>query len=231
MKKYALLFSISLVFFLIGNLPASLFASSIQSPYLLEGSVWQGHTNNPKFGKIDWSFSPLALFQAKLGWYMHIEQETHALVFDLSIDTSKQLQFSDITGTLSSATLKKFKLLPDNISNIASFEVKIDEFDIDWNANNLDARPDSLQGLVQVKKLNVLGELLGDYQLRIDSENEQLNGVVTDKDAQIKANLNITLSPDNKLNIQGDIKANNQKMQTLLNGAGINNKVKFNYQL
>jgi hypothetical protein len=67
MKKYALLFSISLVFFLIGNLPASLFASSIQSPYLLEGSVWQGHTNNPKFGKIDWSFSPLALFQAKLG--------------------------------------------------------------------------------------------------------------------------------------------------------------------
>jgi hypothetical protein len=109
--------------------------------------------------------------------------------------------------------------------------VKIDEFDIDWNANNLDARPDSLQGLVQVKKLNVLGELLGDYQLRIDSENEQLNGVVTDKDAQIKANLNITLSPDNKLNIQGDIKANNQKMQTLLNGAGINNKVKFNYQL
>jgi hypothetical protein len=82
----------------------------------------------------------LALFQAKLGWYMHIEQETHALVFDLSIDTSKQLQFSDITGTLSSATLKKFKLLPDNISNIASFEVKIDEFDIDWNANNLDAR-------------------------------------------------------------------------------------------
>jgi hypothetical protein len=115
---------------------------------------------NPKFGKIDWSFSPLALFQAKLGWYIHIEQETHALVFDLSIDTSKQLQFSDITGTLSSATLKKFKLLPDNISNIASFEVKIDEFDIDWNANNLDARPDSLQGLVQVKKLNVLGELL-----------------------------------------------------------------------
>jgi hypothetical protein len=88
MKKCALLFSISLVFFLIGNLPASLFASSIQSPYLLEGSVWQGHTNNPKFGKIDWSFSPLALFQAKLGWYMHIEQETHALVFDLSIDTS-----------------------------------------------------------------------------------------------------------------------------------------------
>ena len=232
MKKYILSFLIALVFFLISNLPASLFASFIQSPYLLEGSVWKGHTNDFKLGKVDWNFSPLTLLQAKLGWQVHIEQKMqHKLVFDFSIDSSKHLQFNDVTGTLSSEILKSFKLLPDNISNITSFEVQIDALNIDdWNADNLADHP-YLEGLLQIKNLNILGEILGDYQLRIDSKNQQLNGVIIDKDAQIKTNLNVILSPSNQLSIQGTVKANNQNMQLLLNGAGVNNNVVFNYQL
>ena len=238
MKKYILLFLMSLAFFLISSLPASLFVSSIQSqsPYLnfttVEGSIWQGHANSPKLGKIDWDFSPLALLQAKLGWQIQIEQEAqYALVFNLSVDVFKQLQLSEVAGTLSSIALKNFKLLPDNVFNVSSFEVQIDELNVDWDAGNLAARPDLLQGLLQVKNLNVLGEQLGDYQLRIDSKDQQLNGVFTEKKAQIKANLNVTLSLSNQLKIEGDIKANNKEMQSLLNSANVKDKVLFNYQL
>lgn len=109
--------------------------------------------------------------------------------------------------------------------------MQIDALNIDdWNADNLADHP-YLEGLLQIKNLNILGEILGDYQLRIDSKNQQLNGVIIDKDAQIKTNLNVILSPSNQLSIQGTVKANNQNMQLLLNGAGVNNNVVFNYQL
>lgn len=84
---------------------------------------------------------------------------------------------------------------------------------------------------MQVKNLNVLGERLGDYQLRIDSENQQLNGVITEQDAQIKTHLKATLSPSNLLNIQGDIDASNQNIRSLLDGIGVKKKVVFDYQL
>lgn len=235
MKKYALLFFISFFLFLIGNLPANLFDSSARQLNVnittLEGSIWQGRTHS-KLGAIKWDFSPLALLQAKLSWRMDIEQkEQHRLAFDAGVNIFKQLQLRNTTGTLSSATLKMLALLPNNIANATSFVVQINELNASWDANNSSVRPNALQGVLQVKNLNVLGERLGDYQLRIDSENQQLNGVITEQDAQIKTHLKATLSPSNLLNIQGDIDASNQNIRSLLDGIGVKKKVVFDYQL
>ncbi|CAC9452872.1 hypothetical protein [uncultured Gammaproteobacteria bacterium] len=236
MKKYALLFFISFFLFLIGNLPANLLDSSVRQLNVniatLEGSIWQGRTQHSKLGVIKWDFLPLALLQAKLSWRMDIEQEVqHRLVFDIGVNIFKQLQLRDIAGTLSSTTLKMLALLPDNIANATSFVVQINELNASWDTDDLGIRPNELQGLLQVKNLNILGEHLGDYQLHIDSENQQLNGVITEQDAQIKVQLKATLSPANLLNIQGDINTSNQNIRTLLDGIGIKDKVVFDYQL
>ncbi len=233
MKKYSLLFLVFFAFFLIANLPANLFASSVRQLNLnigtLEGSIWQGHTYNPKLGKIDWDFSPLGLLQAKLAWRVHIEQTTQqALEFDIGINIFKQLQLSNATGTLSSTTLKTFAVLPDNI---ASFMVQIDNLDASWDADSFSTRPNSLQGLVQVKNLNILGEHLGNYQLHINSENQQLVAAITETNANLKTHLKATLSLSNLLNVEGDIETSDQNMRALLNSMGIKNKIVFKHQL
>lgn len=236
MKKYLILFVLLFAFFVLNTLPISLFNSTIQRSNLdisaLEGSVWQGSAYSSKLGTIDWDFSPLGLLQAKLSWTVGVKQtDNHALSFEVAVDIFKQLHLSEVQGILSDKTLKNLALLPDNVANIALFELQIKQLDLILEMDKINVKPNDMQGLILVKNLNIFGEYLGDYQLRIDSENHQLNAFITEKEAQIKTQLNITLSSDNLLNIQGNIKAVNSNTALLLDRFGIQDEITFKTKL
>lgn len=237
MKKYLILFVLLFAFFVLNTLPISLFNSTIQRSHLdistLEGSIWQGSAYSSKLGTIDWDFSPLGLLQAKLSWTVGVKQtDNHTLSFEVAVDIFKQLHLSEVQGVLSDKTLKNLALLSDNVTNIALFELQIKQLDLIFEMDKINAKPHITQGNIQVKKLNILGQQLGQYQLLIHSKNQQFNAVITDKaDSLIKTHLNAHISADGRLNIQGNIKTSNPETQTLFKQFGIKNKVNFNVKL
>ncbi|SMN11383.1 hypothetical protein SPBRAN_1655 [uncultured Candidatus Thioglobus sp.] len=237
MKKYLILFALLFTFFVLNTLPISLFNSTIQRSNLdisaLKGSVWQGSAYSSKLGAIDWDFSPLKLLQAKLSWTIGVKQTTnHALSFEVAVDIFKQLHLSEVNGFLSDKTLKNLSLLPDNVANIALFELQIKQLDLILAMDKANAKPHITQGHIQVKKLNILGQQLGQYQLLIHSKNQQLNAVITDKNnSPIKTHLTAHLSKTGALNIQGNIKANNPEIQKLFKQFNLKNRVNFKTKL
>ncbi len=236
MKKYIGLFLISLFFFAISSIPVGLFSTSINKLNLqitsLEGSVWQGRAYSSQFGVIDWDFSPLALMYAQFAWEVKTQrQNTHQLEFDLGVDIFEQLTLENIKGFTTSTFLKELAILPQEITDFALFDIQPDDLNATWDLDSPSPKPQSLKGVAQIKKLNILGKHLGDYRLEFNGTDEQISTVITaQENAKLQTKLDAVLTPNKLLSVQGSIQTNHQDIKLLLNDAGIKDSVLLNYQ-
>jgi len=94
---------IASVFFLIANAPAHILkpylTNSLNFPFSLNGSIWQGSVSSKHFQQINWRVNPLNLLTGKLSATLSIiiDEQNH-ISTDASINLAKTLQLNNIKG-------------------------------------------------------------------------------------------------------------------------------------
>jgi hypothetical protein len=218
MKKYLHFFISIFIILLIMRIPANLVMPlfvDIKSLKIqnITGTIWSGQMQSSLFNKFSWDFNLSTLFLGKLEADTKIKiNAKNQITTDLSINIIGEITAKNIKGHLTIAYLSTHL---KNIPSIIKGNIKFIKTDIVLNENfNF---PKSINGIVIIKKLDVLNIKLGDFQSQWATKNQTISALVTNKqNAKLETKLHILIDNEKKLKVKGSLNAKNQETKNIL---------------
>jgi hypothetical protein len=209
---------ISSVFFLIANAPAYLLkpylTNSLNFPYSINGTIWQGSASSKHFQKLSWRVDPLYLLTGKLSSQISILVDSENQInANATINLGKKLELNNIKGVLTTQYLQQF--FPET-PFLFQASINIDQTHARWNSALPPNLPSLANGELLAEKVNLLDEKLGSYRFNYSYSNNSLEGSITSTDdSSVDTNLKLHISPQNVLTIQGEVLPKSKTLKTI----------------
>jgi len=232
-KIWAVLIIASL-FFLIANAPAYLLkpylTNSLNFPFNVNGTIWQGSASSKHFQKLSWHVDPLYLLTGRLFSQISIiidrENQINAYA---TINLGKTLEINNINGVLTTQYLQQFS--PKTPLLFQSI-LYIDQANARWNNALPPKLPLIAEGELVAQKVNLLGEKLGSYRFNYSYSNNTFEGSITSReDSSVDTNLILHISPQNVLTIQGDVLPKSKTLKDIFKELNIASNPNIKMQL
>jgi len=225
---------IASVFFLIANAPAYLLkpylTNSLNFPFSVNGTIWQGSASSKNFQKLNWRVDPLYLLTGKLFYQISIiidkENQINA---NATINLGKTLELNDINGVLTTQYLQQFS--PET-PFLFQASINIDQAHARWENALPPKLPLIAEGELVAEKVNLLGEKLGSYRFNYSYSKNSLDGSITStNDSSVDTNLKLHISPQNVLTIQGEVLPKSKTVKTIFKELNISPNPNIKTQL
>ena len=206
------------VFFLIANTPAYLLkpylTNSINFPFSVNGTIWQGSASSKHFQKLSWRVDPLYLLTGKLSSQISILVDSENQInANATINLGKKLELNNIKGVLTTQYLQQFS--PET-QFLFQASINIDQAHARWNSALPLNLPSFSKGELLAEKVNLLGEKLGSYRFNYSYSKNSLEGSITSTDdSSVDTNLKLHISPQNVLTIQGEFRPKSKTLETI----------------
>lgn len=236
MKKQLITFALVLLFFIIANAPATLLAPHIKNVEnfqikQIKGSVWQGSVASNQFEKISWSVNPFYLLVGILSADTNIQiNQSNHLNTTASINLFQKIKLENINGTLTTDYIQQ---LAPNLPIIVKASLIISNAQINWgDVSKNPNTPSSAKGVINIQKVNLLGEKLGNYDASFNYKNNLLESSITsNQSSQIDVNINLMLDSKFRLTIKGDIQPKTNSLALIFKELNILKKQNYSIQL
>ncbi len=225
---------IALVFFLIANAPAYLLkpylTNSLNFPFSVNGTIWQGSASSKHFEKLSWRVDPLYLLIGRLSSQITIivdrDNQIHA---NATINLGKTLELNNINGALTTQYLQQFS---PEMPFLIQASINIDQSNARWENALPPELPLLAEGELMAEKVNLLGEELGSYHFNYSYSNNFLEGNITStNDSSVDTNLILHISPQNVLTIQGKVLPKSKTLKDIFNELNIASNPNIKIQL
>ena len=233
MKKYITFFISIFIILLIMRLPANLVVPLLVDMKKLKiqqitGTIWQGDMQGGLFHNLHWNmnFSPLLLGQLSAFVDVKINQNNH-IKTNLSLNIINELSAKNINGKL---TIDYLETQIKNIPSIVHGNIEFINTDIVLNEKR--NFPQSVNGTIIVRKLDVLSTKLGDFQGKFATKNDNISALITGKqNKKLKTKLNVTLNKNKKINIKGKLSALNKETKNILKSFNVPKNLNYSMHL
>jgi len=225
---------IATALFLIANAPAHILKpylkNSLNFPFTLSGTIWQGAISSQYFHKASWQIEPIYLLLAKVSAQITAEIDSDSQISaHAEISPSNKLELNNINGILTTQYLQQFSPTTPFLFNAT---IHINQTKAKWDGEFPPKLPSKAQGSLLVEKVNLLGENIGDYQFSFSYLEQSLEGNITSTNASsVDAAVKLNLSPQNLLTLTGEILPKTKDLQSIFKELNINLKPNITYQL
>jgi hypothetical protein len=225
---------IATALFLIANAPAHILKpylkNSLNFPFTLSGTIWQGAISSQYFHKASWQIEPIYLLLAKVSAQITAEIDSDSQISaHAEISPFNKLELNNINGILTTQYLQQFSPTTPFLFNST---IHINQTKAKWDGEFPPKLPSKAQGSLLVEKVNLLGENIGDYQFSFSYLEQSLEGNITSTNASsVDAAVKLNLSPQNLLTLTGEILPKTKDLQSIFKELNINLKPNITYQL
>ena len=232
-KVWAALISASL-FFLIANAPAYLLkpylTNSLNFPFNVNGTIWQGSASSKHFQKLSWHVDPLYLLIGRLFSQISIiVDEENQINADATIDLGKTLELNNINGALTTQYLQQFS---PEMPFLFQASINIDQANARWEKALPPELPLIAEGELVAEKVNLLGEELGSYRFNYSYSNNTFEGGITSSDdSSVDTDLKLHISPQNVLTVQGEVLPKSKTLRDIFKELNIASNPNIKIQL
>ena len=232
-KVWAVLIIASL-FFLITNAPAYLLkpylTNSLNFPFNVNGTIWQGSVSSKHFQKLSWHVEPLYLLTGILFSQISIiidrENQINA---NATINLGKTLELNNINGALTTKYLQQFS---PEMPFLFQASINIDQANARWEKALPPELPLIAEGELVAEKVNLLGEELGSYRFNYSYSNNTFKGGINSTNgSSVDTNLKLHISPQNVLTVQGDVLPKSKTLKDIFKGLNIASNPNIKMQL
>ena len=225
---------IALVFFLVANAPAQIlkpyFINSINFPFTLSGTIWNGSAQSKYFNKASWRINPASLFLAKASIDIKVEVDSkNKLSASAVINPFKKLELNNINGVLTTQYLQQFS---QNTPFLLSSNINISQTNVKWSEQLPPNLPSKIGGIFVLEKVNFLGENLGDYRFNFLYSDRSLEGDISStSNSAVEASIKVSVSKSKLLSLDGVILPKTIQLQSIFRELNISLKPRITYQL
>lgn len=235
MKKYSIIFVLSLSLFLLVKIPANLLMSNvgdIKGIHIsqLEGTIWKGSAKAKEFVLLEWDFLPWRLFtgQGAIKINLKIDKDNHlqALAF---VNANQQLALKEISGNITTNYLQQ--LMP-NTPFMFQSDLSIEKSDLGWEDFRQLTALNTANIALTAHDVNLMGERIGAYNASINYKDQQLAGNINStQNSSINTKLKLTLVSGNKLRINGSTSPRSKKLRQLYQQLKLPKKINYIVQI
>jgi len=224
----------ALVFFLIANAPAQILKpylkNSINFPFTLSGTIWNGSVQSKYFNKASWQVNALSLLLLKISIDIKVEIDSkNELNANAEMSPFNKLELNNINGVLTTQYLQQF--IP-NTPFLLSSNINIVQTNAKWSSQLPPNTPSEAEGSLMLEKVNFLGEKLGDYSFNFSYLDQALNGDISSSiSSSVDSNLKVTISSKKVLTISGEILPKTLVLQSIFKELNISPSISYRHQL
>jgi len=224
----------ALVFFLIANAPAQILKpylkNSINFPFTLSGTIWNGSVQSKYFNKASWQVNALSLLLLKISIDIKVEIDSkNELNANAEMSTFNKLELNNVNGVLTTQYLQQF--LP-NTPLLLSSNINIVQTNAKWSSQLPPKLPSEAESSLMLEKVNFLGENLGNYRLNFVYFNRSLAGDISSTaSSAVEASLKVNISNSNLLTVDGEILPKTKELQSIFKELNISFRPNINLQL
>jgi hypothetical protein len=233
-RKIWITLIIASAFFLIANAPASILKpylkNSLNFPFELRGTVMQGEISSEYFQKVSWQVSPLYLLLAKVSAQIRVKIDSNNQINAVAeISPFSKPELKQVKGEVTTQYLQKFWPATPFLFNTT---IQIKQANIKWDDGFPTNLPAESEGSLALKKVNLLGEDIGDYQFGFKYLEQSLVGNITStSNSPLDTVLKLNISPQNLLTLTGEILPKTIALKLIFKELNINLNPNISYQL
>ena len=232
-RRIWIILIISLACFLVINAPAKILTpylkSSINFPFTLNGSIWNGSMQSKYFDIVSWKVNTSSLLLAKVSTEIQVEiDKLNKINAEANINPFGKLKINITSGSLTTQYLQQF--LP-NIPFLLSSTINLDQTILQWSSQLPPNLPTEAEGKLVIKRANFLGENLGDYLFNFTYTGRSLDGeLASSESSNVDALLKVALSNKNLLTIKGSILPKSESLKSIFDelNVDLNPNIKLN---
>lgn len=241
MKRIFILFLSGLLVYLLAVLwllPAERWLAIVQTqlPQLrvaqISGNIFAGRSAGVRFNQLfipefNWHWQSAALPK----WHWQIAAGLDRLNGGAKISLGTKVKLENIQGQLALNTVSRWLNLPFS-SGQGQLHIK----ELELILNPAQSRLHSAEGLLIIEQLQLSGKtpLTGSFELRLSTDNNQIQGIITSLDSPLVVQARLLLT-DNQYQINGQISAHSnadaelRAMLQQFGNAGTDGKHQFQY--
>ena len=216
------------------NAPAQILkpylSSLINFPFTISGTIWKGDMSSKHFQRLSWQIDPIFLILGKVSSKINLEIDNiNKLSANAEIGLFSKLELNTINGVITTKYLQQFS---PNTTFLLSSNINISQTNAKWSNQLPPHLPSHVSGILMLKKVNFLGEKLGNYQFNFEYFDRSLTGdIASTSNSAAEASIKVVVSKSNLLTLDGVILPKTKDLQSIFKELNISLRPNITLQL